>query len=1010
MRKNLLAILVSSALGLTVVNSQANILLSDSFSYANGAVSNVSGGKWVRHSGAKDDSVVSNGQLAVDQTKTDDVNSFLLGSPYTNGALYAAFKVTFTALPGTGSSYYFAHFKDAGLGTTFRTKIFSTNSASKVRLGLANAANAVSVFSTTDLDLNTQYKIVVRYSPATQQSALGINPTSEGDLAFVASDSTTFAGISTFAFRQTTSEGVMLIDDLIVATTYAEAAGELPGESPFFAAQPANSNVVQGANVTLSVTAGGTVLGYQWLKAGVNLSDTGNVSGALTPNLTLTGAQVADSGSYVCVISNAAAYGASLPATLTVSVPSIPPYIVTDLHDVTVTEGASTTLSLMVTGSPTLVYQWFLNNTNLPGVTTSNLTLSSITTNQAGPYFAIVSNLYGSATSLTANVTVKLSGPTATNIAYLHTLQDANYALTNTTDYFSVEGIVSTWQNLTGAAANNTNSLFYLQDDTGGVAVFWRGPSSPPEAGSRVRVVSKIEQYNGLMELAPRFSDPKSSVTVLSTENPLPAPLVFDYTWQNDVPTMEAKEGSLIVVSNVTFDPAYTTFQSVSAGITFTAPSGETFVIYINAYTDVVNQKIPEGTSTVIGVLGQFDTTSPYTSGYQIIPSRYADVISASKAPVVRFTNTLINLVRPGEALVSAYSDYGLRPGEWFHCGLVVSNSDGGPVTITPVTERMPSNLVWYVPATSGTVLSASFAFVATPDLAGQKIAVTLMTANTNVGANVVWNLYVPTADEQQVTISEFLANPTADTNAAHFNPLKRPMALDPGYLSNAYQWDEYVEIANLSGTQFDLYNWTISDAVKVRHTFNNGSFGFPPEVLPGHNAIIVYGGPKLLTNAPTLSVGTFPADSGTLALNDTGAETITLRNTDGNVISRVAYNGASAVGSLTRFPDPNSGFVPQAYTATNPVSPGVQFNGTTFAAAAPTLTNILSSKAVQGASKTVNVQWTAAAGTFYTLWQANEAAGPYAVWNGARATNNPATFLITNAIAPRSFFKITTP
>jgi len=1000
---------VSSALGLTAFNSQANILLSDSFSYADGVTVTVSGGKWARHSGTANDSTVASGQLIVSQAKVDDINSYLLGSPYTNGTLYAAFKITFTALPTAGNGTYFAHFKDTST-SNFRARMFATNSASKVRLGLANAAGSASVFSGTDLNLNTQYKVVVRYSPATTQSVFGINPSSEADLTLTATDVTTVLPISSFAFRQATTEGVMQIDDLIVATTYGEAAGALPGESPFFVTQPVNSNVVQGANVTLAVTIGGVVASYQWQKAGVNLTDGGNLAGAQTASLTLTSAQVSDSGSYACVISNAVAFGASLPATLTVSPPSIPPYIVTDLHDVTVAEGASTTLSLMVTGSPTLVYQWFLYNTNLPAATASNLALSTITTNQAGPYFAIVTNSYGSVTSKTANVTVTVSGPLATNLAYLHTLQDANYALTDSNDYFSVEGIVSTWQNLTGAAVNNTNSLFYMQDATGGVAVFWRGVAAPPEAGSRVRVISKIEQYNGLMELAPRLSDPKSSVTVLSTGNPLPAPLVFDYTWQNDVPTMEAKEGSLIVVSNVTFDPAYTTFQSVSAGITFTAPSGQTFVVYINAYTDVVGQLIPDGASTVIGVLGQFDSSSPYSAGYQLIPSRYADIISASKAPVVRFTNTLANLTRPGEALVSAYSDYGLRPGERIHCGMVVSNNDGGPITITPVTDGMPTNLVWHVPASAGTVLPASFDFVATPDLAGQRIAVTLTTVNANVSADVVWSLYVPTADEQQVTISEFLANPSADTNAAHFNPLRRPLPLDATYLSNLNQWDEYVEVANLSGTLFDLYNWTIADAVKIRHTFNNGSYGDPQEVLPGHSAIIVYGGPKLLTNAPTLSVGSFPADTGTLALNDTGAETITLRNQDGNVICRLAYNGASAVGSLTRFPNLNSDFVPQAYTATNPVSPGLQFNGTTFAAAAPSLTNLVSTKAATGANKTVTVQWPATAGWFYTLWQANEAAGPYAVWNGAKASNNPATFVITNAVAPRSFFKITTP
>jgi endonuclease/exonuclease/phosphatase family metal-dependent hydrolase len=51
------------------------------------------------------------------------------------------------------------------------------------------------------------------------------------------------------------------------------------------------------------------------------------------------------------------------------------------------------------TGTPPLAYQWQLDNTNLPGATSSNLTLTAVTFAQAGFYAAVVTNATGSTIS-----------------------------------------------------------------------------------------------------------------------------------------------------------------------------------------------------------------------------------------------------------------------------------------------------------------------------------------------------------------------------------------------------------------------------------------------------------------------------------------------------------------------------------------------------------------------------------------------------------------------------------
>jgi hypothetical protein len=74
--------------------------------------------------------------------------------------------------------------------------------------------------------------------------------------------------------------------------------------------------------------------------------------------------------------------------------------------------GGNVTLQVNAIGAGTLTYQWFFNTGKLAngahvsGATSATLTLSNVTTNNAGNYQVIVSNSYGSATSAVATVTV----------------------------------------------------------------------------------------------------------------------------------------------------------------------------------------------------------------------------------------------------------------------------------------------------------------------------------------------------------------------------------------------------------------------------------------------------------------------------------------------------------------------------------------------------------------------------------------------------------------------------
>ncbi|MDB6108509.1 MAG: multidomain protein with s-layer y region, glug motif, ig motif, i-set domain, pkd domain, partial [Pedosphaera sp.] len=68
-----------------------------------------------------------------------------------------------------------------------------------------------------------------------------------------------------------------------------------------------------------TVTAQGNVpLVYQWRKGGVNLTDTGNISGSATTNLTITNIVSGNAGTYDVVVTNSVGSVTSLVASLTI--------------------------------------------------------------------------------------------------------------------------------------------------------------------------------------------------------------------------------------------------------------------------------------------------------------------------------------------------------------------------------------------------------------------------------------------------------------------------------------------------------------------------------------------------------------------------------------------------------------------------------------------------------------------------------------------------------------------
>jgi hypothetical protein len=93
-----------------------------------------------------------------------------------------------------------------------------------------------------------------------------------------------------------------------------------PPGSPVITNQPAHKTVSLGATATFQVgvsnTAGAT---YQWQFYGTNISDGGNISGTLTPTLTITGVSAVDVGHYRVRVTNSGGSVQSSEATLAIT-------------------------------------------------------------------------------------------------------------------------------------------------------------------------------------------------------------------------------------------------------------------------------------------------------------------------------------------------------------------------------------------------------------------------------------------------------------------------------------------------------------------------------------------------------------------------------------------------------------------------------------------------------------------------------------------------------------------
>ena len=303
--------------------SKAALLFEDHFNYTNGTLVTVSSGLWNTHSGTTGQMEVISGRLDMRVPETEDVNTLVPGQPYlasSSVVLYASFTVNFSALP-SAAGQYFAHLKGSGT-SNFRGKIVALTSgasAGQYRLGiLNNSGGTASATNLTSLNLNTDYRVYIRYVVSNGVSTLWVDPLSESSPFVTATDTTSGAtSITSFALRQDTGIGVIGFDDLRIGTSFIDVYAAPVIVPPTIVQQPVTTSAIEGGAATFSATASGTApLRFQWNFNGSPIANATNTT------LTLTGVTTNFSGQYNVTVTNVAGSTNSTAATLNVLLPN----------------------------------------------------------------------------------------------------------------------------------------------------------------------------------------------------------------------------------------------------------------------------------------------------------------------------------------------------------------------------------------------------------------------------------------------------------------------------------------------------------------------------------------------------------------------------------------------------------------------------------------------------------------------------------------------------------------
>ncbi len=314
----------------------------------------------------------------------------------------------------------------------------------------------------------------------------------------------------------------------------------------------------------------------------------------------------------------------------------------------------------------------------------------------------------------------------------------------------TVRGVVTT----DNFQANSADLGIYIQDATGGIFLFANNDDSTVVAvGDLLQVTGTITQFNGLTEIVVDSSDVN---IVKQGTGTVPAAVVL--TIPEFLAMGETYEGSLVKINYVErTGGTWPDSNGSSTNLTF-SDGVNSFAFRIDSDMDLRYNPEPTYPANLQGVLGQFDSSDPYDSGYQLLGTFYADIEQGVQAPPSKYFSLLsppdgavVTVESPtqtwdiiwessvdlnGDALIYQWVPIGFAP--------VFTNTDtmltvDGATVMSLMGGNETLELMWTVETSDliNPAVGSVDTFMVTFNTVGQEALATLDHATTNIGVTV---------------------------------------------------------------------------------------------------------------------------------------------------------------------------------------------------------------------------------------------------------------------------------
>lgn len=236
---------------------------------------------------------------------------------------------------------------------------------------------------------------------------------------------------------------------------------------PAISSQPASATKCVAQSQTFSVTATGTMLTYQWRKAGVN------ITGATSSTYTIASVTTGDAGLYDIVISGTCTPSVT-SSIVTLAINTLPAITGQPVSAI-LCSGQSQTFSVTATGTA-LTYQWRKAGIAISGATSSSYNIAIVSFADVGNYDVVIS---GTCTPPQTSTSVSLA---VNNTPIITTNPVSQSVCSGTAINFSVvaaagssTGIVYQWikngTNISGANASVYSIAASIVADAGNYSV-----------------------------------------------------------------------------------------------------------------------------------------------------------------------------------------------------------------------------------------------------------------------------------------------------------------------------------------------------------------------------------------------------------------------------------------------------------------------------------------------------------------------------------------------------------